>query len=274
MGKACTGADESDYPYPERLPSRFPPCYVPFMKQVETGLLAASVWLGASVAWGASFANSSDAQRPSPSHASLEEPPPDDEPARAGSRPVRTGWAAHTDRLAPFAGPRRNPDSVSFLFSPFYLLLPMVKLTGELSVVRHLGVAAFGGIGQSTIDFKASDGASSTFDATTYLLGTQVIGYPARSFDGVEVGAQLQYVYVDGQGKVGETSFAGTGSGFALGPFLGYKWITQVGFTALVQGGVQFLAVRGTGNGESGRTDTASDALVSPLLNLDFGWSF
>lgn len=244
------------------------------MKWVATGLLGASVWLLAGVAWGASFVNSTDAKRAPPPRASLEEPPPDDEPPRAGSRPERTSWADRTERSTPYAGPRRRPDSFSLLFSPGYLLLPMVKLTGELSVVRHLGVAAFGGIGQSSIDIKALDGTSSTFDATTYLVGTQVIGYPVRSFDGVQVGAQLQYAYVDGQGKVGETSVAGIGSGFAVGPFLGYKWLTRVGFTVLAQGGVQFLAVRGTGKDESGRTETASDSRIGPLLNLDFGWSF
>ena len=236
--------------------------------------MATSVWLGANAAWGASFTNSTDAPRTPPPRTSLEEPPPDDEQPRAGSRAEHTSWAGRTDRSASYGGPSRKPDSFSLLFSPFYLLLPMVKLTGELSVVRHLGVAAFGGVGQSSIDFKASDGTSSTFDAAAYLVGTQVIGYPARSFDGFQIGAQLQYVYVDGQGKVGETSFAGAGSGFAVGPFLGYKWITRAGFTVLAQGGVQFLAVRGSGKDEAGRTDTASDSRVSPLLNLDFGWSF
>lgn len=244
------------------------------MKRVAAGLVAANVWLGTNAAWGANFVNSTDARRPPPPRASLEEPPPDDESAHGASRPERATWSERTDRSHPYAGPRRKPDSFSLVFSPFYLLLPMAKLTGEVSVVRHLGLAVIGGIGQTSFDLQASDGTKSTFDAATYLLGTQIIGYPARSFDGIEVGAQLQYVYVDGQGKVGETSFAGIGSGFAVGPFLGYKWITRVGFTALAQAGVQFLAVSGNAKDEAGNTGNASDNRIGPLLNLDLGWSF
>lgn len=241
------------------------------MQWVATGLVAAGVWLGAGAAWGANFVNSTDAKKPPPPRASLEEPPPDDEPPHTGYRPQRTSWS---ERSTAYAGPRRIADSFSLTFSPFYLLLPMGKLTGEVRIVGHLGLAVIGGIGQASIEEKSFDGTKNTFDATTYLLGSQVIGYPARSFDGVEVGAQFQYVYVNGQGKAGEASFAGIGSGFAVGPFLGYKWITRVGFTAVVQGGVQFLAVSGKGTDEAGNTGTASDNRIGPLLNLDIGWSF
>ena len=95
------------------------------------------------------------------------------------------------------------------------------------------------------------------------MLGTQLIGYPARRFDGVEVGAQLA-----------DTSVAGIASGFAVGPFLGYKWITRIRFTALVLSGVQFLAVRANAKDDAGNGASASDSRIGPLLNLDVDWSF
>ena len=234
------------------------------MKWAVVGLVSLSAWLGASVACGANFVNSTDARAAPPKHspASLEEPPPDDKP--------RT----YTSSSPSLGTPRSSSDSFSLLFSPLYLLLPMFKMSGELRPVSHAGLALFGGFGQTSIDFANSDGSKGTLDADTYLLGTQLIGYPMRPFDGLLLGAQLQYVHVDVNGQVAETSVGGVGSGLGIGPFVGYKWIARVGLTWVVQAGFQYLAVRAEAHDQAGNSASASDDRFAPLLNLDLGWTF
>lgn len=60
-----------------------------------------------------------------------------------------------------------------------------------------------------------------------------------------------------------------TAAGLAAGPFLGWKFLTKIGFTAVIQAGAEFALVHADANG-----GTAKRRAVYPLLNLKFGWSF
>lgn len=125
-----------------------------------------------------------------------------------------------------------------------------------------------------SLDVMNGDGSKGSLDASTYLVGAQLIGYPMRAFDGFQLGAQLEYVHVDASGQVSDASVAGVGSGTAIGPFIGYKWITRVGFTAAAQIGFQYLAVQANASDQTGSSASDSEARIGPLLNLDVGWSF
>jgi len=233
------------------------------MQRVRAVFFSMGACLASGAAWAAAPPiDDSRAARPEPPKAtSLEEPPPGD----------KTHHYASFESVRTF---RPNPDQFSLTFSPFHLLLPMFRVGAELKLIPHLGVAVFGGIGWLELEETRSDGSKGSYSAAAYLAGGQLIGYPARRFDGIAAGAQVQYVRVDAQGKVDETSVAGAASGFAVGPFLGYKWITQIGFTVSLQGGVQYLAIRAHGTNADGGRGAAKDSRVAPIANADIGWSF
>ena len=124
--------------------------------------------------------------------------------------------------------------------------------------VDHIGITAIGGIGSIT-----PKGYSESFSAKE--LGLQLSGYPLEAFDSLTVGVEALYVHVEGSSG-GAT---GVGSGFAVGPFVGYKWIAKGGFTLIVQGGAQYVAIEAESSGT-----TKSDSRVLPLVNFNVGWSF
>jgi hypothetical protein len=62
-----------------------------------------------------------------------------------------------------------------------------------------------------------------------------------------------------------------TGNGLAIGPFVGYKYTADIGFTFDAHLGAQYLAVAAESNDG---TQTAEDSDVIPLVNLNAGWSF
>jgi hypothetical protein len=75
-----------------------------------------------------------------------------------------------------------------------------------------------------------------------------------------------------------ENQITGTANGFALGPLVGYKLLTEVGFTFVGQLGVEYLIARARAESTAGETagETASDqsSTFVPLLNATVGWSF
>lgn len=69
---------------------------------------------------------------------------------------------------------------------------------------------------------------------------------------GMQLGAEAIYLYLDGDGT---SSIQVSGAGFALGPFVGYKTATNIGFTFDAQLGVEYLVA--SGNASDG-TNSAS----------------
>ena len=85
------------------------------------------------------------------------------------------------------------------------------------------------------------------------------------------------WVDTDNANYAGTVKVSGTGSGLAVGPLIGYKLVTSVGFTFEAQGGVQFAAVKAdakASDGASSAQASDSDSSVFPLLNLNIGWTF
>jgi hypothetical protein len=214
--------------------------------------------LGAPLAHAFNFPNGKPAPVAAPK--SLEEPP-DDQPKNV-EREI---------------APSHDPDkSFSLTFSPLHLILPVFLVTGEVKAFPHFGVSFSAGYGSVTVEQPSSDGLSTDkFSAATLLLGGRFACY-SRKFDGFVGGVQTQYVHLDGTGTASNTAIAGTGSGLAVGPFVGYKWTARGGFTLLAHIGVQYLAVRANANANdgSGQSASAHQEDVSLLANLEIGWSF
>ena len=179
--------------------------------------------------------------------------------------------AAYAIPAAPHEGDEEaTPEdrSVYLSVSPFHLLLPFVELTAEVRLHRKIGVAAIGGYG--SVKPQNSDVRFNVWEA-----GGQFVGYPVGHFDhGMQVGLEALYAGVSGDEKSGNTRIAATASGFASGPFVGYKLATSSGFSFNVQGGVSYLFVQAQASSSSGVTASAEQTRVLPILNANLGWSF
>ncbi len=151
--------------------------------------------------------------------------------------------------------------TVAITISPIHLLGPIVELTGEVAASSKIGVSGLVGVGEI-------DGIS------VFEVGAALRGYVVGDFDhGMQLGAEMLYVSVtvdEGDTIEGASGIAGKGSGFAVGPFIGYKITLDVGFTFEAQLGAQyFFATAEVDSGESASADG-----FAPLLNLNVGWAF
>jgi hypothetical protein len=168
------------------------------------------------------------------------------------------------ERAAP-SGPH-----VSLTFSPVHLLIgPIFEMQVEAQVAPHFGVSLIGGIGT----IKAESSTAGTVKFSAYELGGQLVGYPLADFKSLQLGAELLWVKVSTEEVNGERLSADAG-GFAVGPFIGYKLITKIGFTFFAQGGFQYLTARADATDDDGTSASAEDSTFVPLLNLNVGWSF
>jgi hypothetical protein len=162
--------------------------------------------------------------------------------------------------------PKKNDDhhDVYISFSPLHLLFPVFEATAEFRLHERVGVAATGGIGSIRIP-------ELTNRVTVYEFGGQFVGYPVGGFDhGMQLGAEVMFVGASAsEGKVDVLA-----QGLSLGPFIGYKLATKVGFSFNIQAGFSYVAVRGSGQNHAGETSSAEASAFAPLLNLNVGWSF
>lgn len=160
---------------------------------------------------------------------------------------------------------------VSATISPLHLLLPVFELELEVMPVPHLGISVIGGIGSITVQSSNEQIDGEKF--ATYELGAHVVGYPLKDFSSLQLGAEIMWVKVSVD-NVGGTDVSGTGAGVGFGPFVGYKFIANVGFTLSVQGGVQYMIVAAEAHDSQGNSANAEQSAFGPLLNFNLGWSF
>jgi hypothetical protein len=149
---------------------------------------------------------------------------------------------------------------VALTFSPLHLVLPVVELQGEFNLGNAMSASAILGIGQ------ASD-ANDIVNATVIEIGGQFTYYLVGGFDhGMQLGAEVLFVYLTDADAVPGGVFGG---GLSLGPYIGYKVAADFGLTFMAQLGVAVMAVAAASDDES-----ASDSAITPLLNINVGWSF
>lgn len=191
------------------------------------------------------------APAPAPSSAS-ERPPPDEPPA-------------------PPEQPQEPTRYVSVTFSPFHLISPIFELQIEGMATPHLGVALIGGIGTTTL--KSDDPEINGEKLDTYEVGAQVVGYPLKDFESLQLGAEFMWIKVSGDNLTSQQISASAG-GIAIGAFVGYKYMADIGFTLFVQGGGGYVVATAEASDQSGNSATAEASGFALLLNFNLGWSF
>ena len=159
-------------------------------------------------------------------------------------------------------------------FSPLHLILPVLELQAELRLGRYVGLTAFGGVGRVTVEVQDSYDPRDSDDETLtlYEAGATLSFYPLEPFEGLTLGAELDWVHVSSD-DIGDESVEGLATGLSVGPLLGYKHISAAGFTVVVQGGVARIALHAEASDEAG-TEEEDDEQWVPILNLNLGWSF
>ncbi|MBI5516166.1 MAG: hypothetical protein HY909_20445 [Deltaproteobacteria bacterium] len=157
--------------------------------------------------------------------------------------------------------PMRQRASITF--SPIHLILPMFEVTGEFALRPRVSVAGILGLGA----IKVSGETFGIFE-----IGAQGRFYVLGDFThGLNLGVELLYLGISNAGS--SSGFLANGAGLSLGPLLGYKLATRVGFTLDIQGGAAFVVAGARASG-GGTTATASQSQIIPVLNLNLGWSF
>lgn len=109
--------------------------------------------------------------------------------------------------------------------------------------------------------------------ASVWEFGTQLMWYPLAEFKKLGVGAEAIYLRAKVE-NIGGFNIAGVASGLAVGPLIGYKVLTESGFTFVVQGGVSYMAVRGETKDTQGLSSSQQQSAVLFNLNLNLGWTF
>ncbi|HEY5947139.1 MAG TPA: hypothetical protein VIV40_16665 [Kofleriaceae bacterium] len=146
----------------------------------------------------------------------------------------------------------------SVTWSPVHLVMPLVELQADYNVVPNMGVGVILGGGRVSDD-------TNMITATAYEVGGQYNYYFMHPFSGLHAGFEGLYLHL---GDIEQDSTV-SGAGLSVGPYVGYKLETDIGFTFIAQGGVAVLAVKAESS-----TQMQSDKTVYPLLNLNVGWSF
>lgn len=158
---------------------------------------------------------------------------------------------------------------MSLYLSPGHLLLATLEVTAEIAAGDLVGIGLIAGIGAPTV----KDGWGSEIGARVYEAGGQVLFYPFERFENVHFGAELLYLHVEAH-DINDTSIRGVGAGLAIGPFFGYKLLTESGFSLVVQSGVQHLSLQAETADATSAEEINSDSKLIALLNLGIGWSF
>ena len=87
---------------------------------------------------------------------------------------------------------------------------------------------------------------------------------------GLQIGAEVDYIYIDSE--AGNISLLG--NVVAAGPFIGYKVISNIGFTFDAQVGAQYITGSGEASEPNSQATLKADSSWIPLINLNIGWSF
>ena len=179
------------------------------------------------------------------------------------------GHASAQDEAA--AGDSAQPGPfLSLTFSPFHVILPVFELQAEARVGEYCGIALLGGVGSMTME--TSDEEEIGFQV--WELGAQVMAYPLEPFESLQLGAEIQYAHVSIDDDLRGRRVSGIGAGLLVGPLVGYKLLTDIGFTLFVQGGVGFMAVSADVEDDQGDSASSDQKRVLPMLNFNLGWSF
>lgn len=152
----------------------------------------------------------------------------------------------------------QTPLHASITLSPVHFAITTGELTVEVAVAPNFGVAVIGAVG--SIKPTTSDQRVLVYEA-----GISPRYYVWGNFrQGVELGVEALYAHASADGQLMSSLSA---EGLALGPYAGYKWVSSMGLTLEAQLGISYFAMRGDGVSDE-------DSRISPIVNLQVGWSF
>jgi hypothetical protein len=194
--------------------------------------------------------------------------------APAATAPPPPTASAPSAQPAPPPGPLPR---VSLTFSPLQLSWPVseigishpfavYELAGELRVHEKVSFMVFGGVGEDSA--PGAPGVQKVTD-TEWHYGLQGRYYLAGDFRrGLPIGAEIYWFHFGSEAvfaQSGDTLTGGT-RGRAAGPFLGYKYTFDRGFT--IDGELGWVYVTMT------EEDYPNHGGFKPIINLKLGWSF
>jgi hypothetical protein len=156
--------------------------------------------------------------------------------------------------------------------------------SGEFRLGRHAGLAVV--LGAGSISMKQFYKSLPDEKAHIWAGGLQLRFYPIGTFDhGLQLGAE--FIYLSGSASTSGTitdesdpnlSYTGAltvkGTGFKVGPFVGYKVALPVGLTLAAQIGVDYLSLKGIAKVDSGGSRTGETKTPFLLADAGVGWSF
>ena len=160
-------------------------------------------------------------------------------------------------------------SQVSITISPIYLALPLLEVTGEYQLTPQMGAALIAGLG--SVEDK---------DITYSLweVGASFRYYAVGDFDhGMQLGAEVKYLGASMDESEANVDVSAVGAGTSIGPFIGYKFVADMGLTVDIQAGFKWLAVSAQAevkSDDASATASESDSAGVALLNLNLGWSF
>ena len=159
--------------------------------------------------------------------------------------------------------------TLTIMWAPLRLVIPLAELTAEYRVLDKLGVSLTAGAGKRSLSVNTMEVPGAELEA-----GGQVRYYFGGDFArGFELGGELLYERVHFDEPFPAGIVAAAAGGLTVGPFAGYKIATHIGFTFEAQLGARYLAVDPPIQGASGMMLPAIDRWL-PLLHLNVGWSF
>lgn len=159
---------------------------------------------------------------------------------------------------------------VALTLGTLYLLLPVVRVAAEVAIVPRVSLALTAGVGQLTIVTDEDDGERKR-RIDTWQAGGQANVYLLGDFEhGMQLGAEVLYAHLalpSGQGASGQLD------GWAVGPYLGYKFSAPFGLTFNAQLGIEVGTAKVEGESDGERL-TKQQLIPLPILNLNLGWAF
>ena len=155
------------------------------------------------------------------------------------------------------------------MWAPIRLVVPLVEFTAEYRVQDKIGVSILAGAGKRTIESNMAEVTGTEIEG-----GVQGRYYVLGDFThGLQVGAEALYEHVAFEEPLPPGILAVAAGGLTIGPFVGYKVVTRIGFTFEGQLGARYVAVEPPVTGAAGSMPVL-DSKWLPLLHLNVGWTF
>jgi hypothetical protein len=169
---------------------------------------------------------------------------------------------------------------LTVMWAPIMLVAPIGEFTAEYRVADKLGVSLELGLGRRTFTAVMTDLTGKEIGridepGNEVEAGAQVRYYVLGSFThGMELGGQILEEYVKFKEPFPPGIVGAAAGGLTVGPFVGYKVATRLGFTFEGQLGARYAAVMPPIQGMGTYQSLGMPDRWVPLLHLNVGWTF